>query len=214
MNLVIIIIAITCGVSLLAFSSPAIMSALLFRPYSVKKFREYYRFITSGFIHANFIHLFVNMFVLYNFGTYVLQYFHSITQVDGMPETYAKSIYYFISIYIGGMIVANLPSYVKEQKNTLYASLGASGAVSAVLFSFILMDPLVKIYIFFIPIGIPAIFWGIFYLLYEYYSGRRQRDNINHDAHVFGAIFGVALTIVLHPAIVPEFFQQITDAWS
>jgi membrane associated rhomboid family serine protease len=214
MNLVVIIVVITVGISLLAWSSSAIMSALLFRPYSIKNFREYYRFLTSGFIHANFIHLFVNMFVLYNFGTYVMQYFEGITQVDGMPVSYAKSIYYFISMYLGGMIVANLPSYVKQQKNTLYASLGASGAVSAVLFSFILMDPLEKIFIFFIPIGIPAIFWGVFYLIYEYYSGTRQRDNVNHDAHIFGAIFGIVFTIAIHPAIVPDFFQQITNAWS
>jgi membrane associated rhomboid family serine protease len=118
-----------------------------------------------------------------------------------------------VVLYLLGIVIADIPTYLKYQDMPNYNSLGASGGVAAVVFSSIMFDPLNPIYIMFIPIGIPGFVLGALYLIYSYYQGKRMSDNINHDAHLFGAIFGLLFTVVLRPGVVVSFVKQISD-WS
>jgi len=115
----------------------------------------------------------------------------------------------FIVFYILGIIISDVPSYIKYKDLPAYNSLGASGGGSAIVFSSIMFFPLDPIYIMFIPIGIPGFILGALYIIYSYYQGKRMGDNINHDAHLWGALFGVAFTIILVPGVVPSFFEQV-----
>ncbi len=187
-----LITGITVILSLLAFSNPEIMRKLIFNPYMVNKKQEWWRFFTSGFIHADFMHLAINMLVFYSFGKAVEYYF---------AEVYDdKSTYYFIILYLGGMLISSAPTYAKNKNNYLYNSLGASGAVSAILFAAILFNPWSKIYIWGL-IGIPGIVLGPLYLFFEYKASSRKGDNINHDAHFWGAVFGIIFPILLKPSL-------------
>ena len=118
-----------------------------------------------------------------------------------------------LSMYLLGIIVSDIPTFLKYQDVPNYNALGASGGVAAVVFSSILFDPLNPIYLMFIPIGIPGFVLGILYLVYSYYQGKRMADNINHDSHLFGAIFGLIFTVVLRPGVIVSFIEQIKD-WS
>lgn len=196
----IIITGITVIISLLALSNQDLMRKLIFNPYLVNKKQEWWRFFTSGFIHADFIHLAINMFVFYSFGNAVEYYF---------GEAYDnKASYYFIMLYLGGMLISNAPTYAKNKTNYLYNSLGASGAVSAVLFAAILFNPWSKIYIWGV-IGIPGIVLGPLYLFYEYRSSTRKGDNINHDAHFWGAVFGIIFPILIKPSLGLAFIEVL-----
>ncbi|MFI5218546.1 MAG: rhomboid family intramembrane serine protease [Bacteroidia bacterium] len=194
------IIIVTVLVSILAFRNHQLMGKLIFNPYMISHRKEWFRFISSGFIHADMIHLFVNMYVLYVFGGMVENFYS-----EAFDE---KSVLYFILLYIGSLIVSIMPSYNKHKENYLYNALGASGAVSAVLFAFILFQPLTPLY-FFGVIKLPGIVMGIAYLFFEYYMGKKGGDNINHDAHFWGAVFGVVFTIGLKPSIAMHFIEQL-----
>lgn len=198
LSVTIIIIIITCLISITAFSNHQEMDKMLFWPALVKEKKQYYRFITSGFIHANWLHLGFNMFTLYFFGRIVEQYFR---------ELFGPGI--FILFYLVSMILADLPDYFKYRNTYEYRSLGASGAISAVLFASILFDPWEKIYFFIIPVGIPAFIFGILWLIYSFYMSKRGGDNINHNAHIWGAVFGIVFTIILEPRVATFFFQQL-----
>ena len=171
----------------------------MMHPYQVYQSGEYYRFITSGFIHSNYGHLAFNMITFFFFGRYVEQSFtYFFGSIGG---------YYFIALYLLGIVVSDIPSYWKNKTNVNYSAIGASGGVSAVLFSSILIDPLNKIYVYFIPM--PGFLLGALYLAYSFYQGKKMSDNINHDAHMYGAIFGTIFTIILRPTFFSEFFQQL-----
>ncbi len=201
MTLTILLIAITVIVSIVAWNNTERMSRWMMNPYRVKHNREYYRFISSGLVHHDYIHLLFNMITLYYFGTVVEQIFRVF---------YGNSGYiYFLVLYFAGMVIADIPSYIKYRNFPAYNSLGASGAVSAVLFSSILFNPVNKISIIFIPIGIPGFIFGFLYLLYSYYEGKRMADNVNHDAHIYGALFGIFFTIVIYPSVLVSFIHQI-----
>ncbi|MCH8904354.1 MAG: rhomboid family intramembrane serine protease [Bacteroidetes bacterium] len=196
------IIILTAVISVLAFQSPALMQKLLLSPFLVKHSREYYRILSSGFVHANWMHLGINMFVLYMFGESV---------ENNFKESFGSfGPIHFLGMYIGALIVSDLPTYLKHRDNSYYASLGASGAVSGVVFTSILFDPLGKLYLFGL-IGIPGIIFGVLYLVYSIQMARRSQDNINHDAHFYGAIFGVIYTIAMKPSIALEFVEKLID---
>lgn len=196
-----VIIAITVIISMLAFNNEKLFNKLKFNAYEIKKYREGWRFFTYGFVHAGWVHLFINMFVLYSFGDIVVQLFQ--VHFGG------KGILFFILLYIGSIIFSVLFDYRKNLDNPYYSAVGASGAVSAVVFSSIILYPAGSIYLFLIPIPIPAPIFGILYLVYSAYMSKRAQDNIGHSAHFWGAVYGVAFTIILKPAFVVSFWEQL-----
>ena len=190
------LIIITVAISLLAFSNQAVMNRLIFWPPAMQR-GQYDRFITHGFIHADGTHLLFNMITLFFCGNII--------------ESVYRQFFYdmgFVLFYLGGRIVAILPSYLKHRHDARWASLGASGAVSAVLFAYILFQPWNLIFVFFIPV--PAIIFAILYVAYSIWSGKRGNSNINHSAHLWGAAYGVVVTIILEPRVVPHFLNQLT----
>ncbi len=195
-NHTITLIAITVIVSLLAFSNQALMNRLIFWPPAMQR-GQYDRFITHGFVHADGTHLLFNMITLFFFGrvieSFYRQYFFDLG---------------FVLFYLGGLIFAIFPSYLKHKNDTNWASLGASGAVSAVLFAYILFEPWKLILVFFIPV--PAIIFAILYVGYSIWSGKRGNSNINHSAHLWGAAYGVVMTIILEPRLIAHFINKLS----
>jgi membrane associated rhomboid family serine protease len=186
-----LIIGVTVLVSVLAFNNRNLFEKLLFSPFLVKKNNEYSRFITSGFIHANFMHLAFNMLTLYFMGKYVEVFFKVQFGV-------AVGSLLYVGMYLLALIAADLPDFSRHQNNPYYRSLGASGAVSGVLFASILLAPLSKLIIFPIPIPIPAVLFGVLYLVYSAWASRNANDNIGHSAHFFGALFGILFMLPRH----------------
>ena len=203
MTITYIIIFLTVAVSAYAMNSEEWFSRLRFNAYDVKHSNQWYRFFTYGFLHAGFVHLFINMLVLYSFGVIVESYFKIY-----FP---GKSGLYFIMLYVGGLILSIIPAFGKHKNDVFYNAVGASGAVSAVVFSSIILYPAGKIFLFFIPVPIPAPVFGVLYVAYEYYMAKRGGDNIGHDAHLWGALFGVIFTISLKPGLIGMFLQQISQ---
>jgi membrane associated rhomboid family serine protease len=193
------IIVITCLVSIAGFSSPRIIDDLIFWPPGISKNHQYYRFLTCGLIHADYMHLAFNMFTLYFFGKAMeVLYMGEL----GLPH------YTFLVLYLGALVASLLPTYFKHRNDPNYRSLGASGAVSAVIFAFILLQPWWTIYLFFIPI--PSIIYAALFLGYSIYMARRGGDYINHDAHFWGALFGIAYTIMVRPQVINQFFRELS----
>ncbi len=199
MNLVLLIVVVTGLVSYAAFQQPALMERLLMKPYAVRHGHQWYRLITSGFVHANWPHLIINMLVFYSFGTVVLKYYQLF---------FPSGTFYFLILYLAGIAVSDLPTLLRYQNNPYYGSLGASGAVSAVTFAFVLIDPRNTIYLMAI-IPMPAIVWGVAYLAYSHYMSYRGGDNINHSAHFYGAVFGLVFTLLLKPTLLHEFIRKL-----
>lgn len=197
----ILLIGITAIVSFLSFNRRDIFDKLKFNAYYIHHRKEWYRVLSYGLIHADWMHLLVNMFVLYSFGDIVEQFFKAYFGFNG-------SIY-FLLLYIGGIGFSTLFDFGKYKNDIYYNAVGASGAVSAMVFSSIILYPAGKIYLFFIPIGIPAPIFGILYLIYSAYMAKRGKDNIGHSAHFWGAIFGVIFTIALKPEFAKLFFEQL-----
>ncbi len=193
MTVTIIIILVTAVVSVVAFNKREVFRRLAFNAYDIKHFKNGYRFVSYALIHADWVHLFINMLVLYSFGR--------VVEAGYAYYFGAKGILYYILLYIGGIALSTLPSYGKYKDDYTYTAVGASGAVSAVVFASIIFDPLGKIYLFLIPIGIPAILFGFLYLAYSWYMGKKNIDNVGHDVHFWGAIFGFVFTIVLKPSL-------------
>jgi len=186
---------------LTAFYKPIVFDKLKFNPYRTAHNKEIWRLFTYGFVHADWIHLAVNMFVLLSFGSIVSSYYEIV-----FP---GKANFYYLLLYFGGLFISAAPAFGKHKENFYYNSVGASGAVSAIVFSSIVFDPMNKIYLMFIPIGIPAILFGILYLVYSAYMDKKGSDNIGHDAHFWGGIFGFAITIILKPDLFFHFLNQI-----
>ena len=195
-----IIIGITVITSLMAFNNQKLLSDLMFNAYVIDQRKQYFRFVSSGLIHADLGHLFFNMFTLYFFGTAVENSFRVM-----FPEM-ASTLY--ILLYISGLIMSSLFSFFKHKENPHYNALGASGAVSAILFCSIMIYPTMGISIYFLP-GTPAYIFGPLYLMYCVYMAKRGMDNIGHEAHFFGAVWGILYIVVLHHQVLPRFFEQI-----
>jgi membrane associated rhomboid family serine protease len=199
MSITISIIVITCLISIAGFSNPKIIDELIFWPPAITNHHQYYRFVTCGFVHANFMHLAFNMFTLYFFGRVMEVYYMGQLGLEH---------YYFFILYIGALIVSVLPTYLKQKNNYNYRSLGASGAVCAVLFAFVLLRPWTTITVLFVPV--PAIVYAVLFLGYSMYMSRKGGDHINHDAHFWGASFGVVFTIILRPQVIDIFLNQLS----
>lgn len=189
MSITLIIIIITCLVSVSAFSNDKIYNDLIFYPPAVTHQRQWYRFFSCGFIHADFMHLIFNMYAFYLFGQQLELFFVSTFEAKG------KLLY--LLLYISSLFFCLLPTYSKHKDDSSYRSLGASGAVSAVIFADIMVDPLMGIGILFVPgIYIPGFIFGLLYLGISSYLDKRGGGNINHSAHIWGAIYGIAFMIV------------------
>lgn len=199
MNHTTAIIIITVIISLIAWQNRTFMGRLVFDPISIKRFKQYDRFVTHGFIHADGMHLFFNMFTLYFFGRVIERFY--ITKFGSLG---------FVGFYVLSVAAAIIPTYLKNQHNPYYLSLGASGAVSAVLFSFVLFAPWETLYFFGI-LPIPAIVFAILYTAYSIYADRRGTGNTNHSAHLFGAAFGVVATIAIEPKLILHFISALLN---
>jgi membrane associated rhomboid family serine protease len=206
MSATLILVLITCLVSFLCLNKAVLFNSLAHYPYEEHRQNQKYRWLTSGFVHADIFHLFVNMFVLFNFGTIVEHFFKEIH-----GESTGRII--FTLFYLFMIIVANLPTFAKHKLDSTYRAVGASGAVAAVLFSFIVFRPvdMLELYLF---IPIPAVVFGVLYLWYESWAAKKQMDNIGHDAHFYGAIAGFIFTVLMKPSLIGDFIYRIQNAFN
>ena len=198
-SLTLIIIIFTCIISYQGFNNPQLRNNFLMRPASVKEFGQYYRFITSGFLHGSWLHLGINMFVLYQFGE----------QLEFTLQQHFGGLagrLFFLLIYHGSIIFGALPSFIKHGNNQYYTALGASGGVAGVLFACSFLYPWSILWLYFV-VPIPYIIGGILYLFYESYMDKKGGDNVAHDAHLSGAIFGYVSIVVIFLIMSPNLFQ-------
>jgi len=196
----IILIAITVAVSYAAFKSSKLMENLQFNASKIYHKKEYHRLITHAFVHANWEHLFVNMIVLFSFGQAIEMYFKYNFGNNHI-------LYYFL-LYFGGILTSNLYALVKHRNNYFYNAVGASGAVASILFAAIFFDPWNKIYFFGI-LPIPGIIFAALYLFYSYQMSVKQKDNVAHDAHFLGALFGFIFPILINPMLFQTFLDKL-----
>ena len=190
------LIAITCVVSWIAFNNRKLADRLILWPPAIDKHKQYDRLVTYGFIHADFMHLVFNMITLFFFGQ----------QIEVLM-TGLVGIWVYPVFYLSALVVSILPTYLKNQHNPNYLSLGASGAVSAVLFAFILIAPWQRILVLFIPL--PAIIFAVLYVGYSIWMDRRGGDRINHSAHLAGAAYGVMFLIIMRPQVLQHFLREL-----
>lgn len=190
------IIAATSVVSLFAFNDRKLIDALILWPPALSRRKQYYRLITYGLVHADFSHLLFNMFTLYFFGAAMERFYTHYLGPLG-----------FVLFYAGGLLVSIIPAWLAHRHDSNYASLGASGAVSAVLFAFILLQPWALILVFVIPV--PAIIFAIAYVAWSLYMDRRGTDRVNHSAHLWGAAYGVVFTLVMEPRVLAVFLERL-----
>jgi membrane associated rhomboid family serine protease len=195
-----LIIAANVIFSFIGFSNSELLHKTIGWPYYEKRNKEYYRFITSGFLHADWMHLIFNMFTLYFFGRNI----EFIFSFGGLGGNIA-----YLALYFLGLIAADIPSYLKNQDNEEYRSLGASGAVSAVVFASIIFTPWGQIGVYGIPLSM--LLYAVLYVVYCVYMGKKNTDNVNHDAHLWGSVFGLVFTIILVAVLRADFFPYILD---
>ena len=197
-----ILLLISIGiVSYFSFTNRELFGKLLFNPYVIAREKEFYRFISSAWLHADMMHLFINLYVLYSFGNYL----------GYITKIWFGNIgsFYYLFIFMGSVIIGHIPSYIKHKDYYGFSSVGASGGVSGVLFACILIDPLMELRLFF-AIPINSLIFGILYLAYTYYMSKKGQDNINHDAHLWGALGGIGLLIAIKPQVINSFIQQLS----
>ncbi len=197
-----VLIGITVLVSFSGYNNPTLIRQLIMNPYQISRQHQYYRFITSGFIHQDHMHLLFNMISLFFFGVAVEQVFASVFDSLGTM--------YFLILYLVGIVVSDIPTYFKHRNHPQYNALGASGGTSAVIFAFIIFLPLQDICLYYV-FCFPGFILGTAYLIFSWYQGRKANDNINHDAHLYGALFGLVFCAVLYPPCIPNFFVQISE---
>ncbi len=195
------LIAINVIISLIAMNNQDVMSKAIMWPYGVKRYNQFYRFITSGFIHADYMHLFFNMFTLLFFGQVVEIYF----SLYGLGGNIAYIVLYFLAL-----VASDLPTYLKQRDNYNYHCLGASGAVSAIVFAAVVFDPWGSIYLYG-ALKISALVYAVLYIVYCVTMSKRGGDNINHDAHLWGSLFGLGFTVALIAAMQPALFEFILE---
>ena len=196
------ILAVTVLVSWQGFGNRRLLERLLLWPPAVERQHQYDRLVTHGFVHADWQHLLFNMITLFFFGREIERVMAGVT---GTWLTYPL-------FYLAALAVSILPSYLKHRHDANYVSLGASGAVTAVLFAFILLSPWTLIFVFFIPV--PAIVYAVFYVGYSIWMDRRGGDNVNHSAHLSGAAFGVLFMVMMAPEVLGFFWQQLlSPSW-
>lgn len=199
-----IIVILTALVSILAFSRPELMYKLQFNPYQVYHRKQYYRLITHSLLHADWMHLLINMFVLFSFGTAVERYFAQLENLGIMRFP----VFTYMLLYAGGVVVSSLTTLKKHKDNHWYNSVGASGGVSAVIFTSIFFAPWQNLLLYAI-IPIPGIVFGALYLAYSHYMSKKSADNINHDAHFIGAIYGLLFPLLIDLSLLDTFINQL-----
>ena len=201
-NLIIILLIIPIiFTSLKALKDQSVFNKLLFNAYRIKHFKEWYRFFSHGLVHADYMHLGFNMYVLWIFGDIVMTFF---------------SIYFgalanlaFLGLFIPALIISSMGSYFKHKDNPHYNAVGASGAVSAIVFASIILYPEGRMGLLFIPIMIPSWLFGLLYLGFTAYMDKKQMDNIGHNAHFWGSIYGIVYILILKPETFIHFFRVI-----
>lgn len=193
MEVTILLISLNAAVSILGlYRFPQLIRTLMLMPQRVISRHTWYEVITSGFVHAGLVHLLFNMITLYFFGPV-------IEGVLGHSQ--------FLILYMSGLVVSSLPSLIMHRNGPKYATLGASGAVESVLFAFILIFPFDKIYLMFIPVGIPAVIFGVLFIAYSIYAGRKE-GRINHEAHIAGALWGILYMLLFVPRTLEHVLNQ------
>lgn len=200
-----IIIFLTLIVTIAALRNHSLFDRLALIPYRVIHNREWWRVITHGFIHADYIHMAVNMVVLLSFGQFIEQLFDSYAQIGLI----ANGDSWYLLLYFGGMVFASIYDLIRHRNNPSFASIGASGAVSAVVFTSIFFNPWGKIYLLGI-LPIPGIIFGLLYVGYSSYMGQRQGERINHFAHLFGALYGFLFPLLMNANFFSLFWQNLT----
>ena len=192
------LIAINCLLSFICFSNNTLMNKLIFHPPAISQNNQWYRFLTSGFIHKDGSHLLFNMITLFFFGQSLEPGFTLL----GLGPTL------YIVFYLSAIIVSEIPTYLKHKNDENYYSLGASGAVAAIVFAMVLFAPWEKIYLkLFIPI--PFILYAVGYLAYSAYMDRKGKDNIGHSAHLWGSLYGLVFMLIAYPDSLKIFMEQI-----
>ena len=189
-----VIFIATIVLSLWAFKSPAVLEACLFRAYWLTRKRRYATIITSGFVHADGMHLLFNMMTFYFFAFPLQRYIGGV---------------HFTLLYVLGLVISHAGTWYAHRNDANYASLGASGAISAVLFAAIVFFPNQSLFILPFPIPIPAPLFGVCYLAYTWYAARHPHGRINHDAHLGGALAGLAYVAVTEPRA----YARLVNAW-
>ncbi|UHQ19255.1 rhomboid family intramembrane serine protease [Lysobacter sp. KIS68-7] len=196
-----ILIGLTVIVSWIAFERPRLMDRLTLWPPAIARKHEYDRLVTYGFVHADWMHLLFNMFTLYFFGPLAERFYGATLGPLAFPL-----------FYLSAMVASILPTYLRHRNDARYRSLGASGAVSAVLFTFVLLNPWATIYVFVLPC--PAIIFGVLYLGYSAWADRQGHGNVNHAAHFWGALYGVAFAIFAEPRLPAAFVERLLSPGS
>lgn len=201
LTITLIIIIVTSIVSISAFSNNKVTEDLIFFPPAVNQ-GQWYRFFSCGLIHANYFHLIFNMYALYSFGVNVetgIQYANTAEYANGFLQIFGETqgkVFYLL-MYVMALGFCLIPTYVKHKNNYSYRSLGASGAVSAVIFAGMLLEPRSGVGLIFIPnVNIPGYIFAPLFLIISHYLSKRGKDNINHSAHIWGAVFGIIFVIV------------------
>jgi membrane associated rhomboid family serine protease len=201
MSITLFIIIFTVLVTITAWRNREVFDKLKLNPYMIIHRKEYFRIVGHAVLHIDWTHLIFNMVTLYFFGEFVEQAMQVIFD-------YGKLL--FILMYILAAIVSSLPSIAKHKNDHWYNSVGASGAVSAILFTSILLNPQNKLIVFPIPIPLPGYLLGLGYLVFSHYMSKKKSDNINHDAHITGAIFGFLFPLILKPQLFYLFINNLT----
>ena len=201
-----IISVIVFVVSVIGFDKYHIIEKYKHSPYRVFHYHEYYRLVTSGFLHGNWMHLLVNLFVFWQFG--------SIVENNIFYPLFGKLMggFLYLMLILLSIVAGNIPSLLKYKDNPAYGSIGLSGAVSAVLFSYLLINPWGVLYLYFV-IPVYTVVMAVLYLIYSQWASRHFRDNIDHMAHFYGALFGFFYTIAVYPGIFKFFLKQLTEGF-
>lgn len=201
MTLTLILVIFTCLISYQGIRNYAIVERFKHNPLRESRYKEYFRLLTSGFLHGDWAHLAINMFVLYSFGDYMERYF-----THQFGEGAGKII--FLAAYLVNIILANIPTLLKHRDEPGFSSIGASGAVSGIIFMFILLNPWQMIHLFFV-IPIPAVLAGVGYLAYSSFASKNERGRIDHSAHFAGAIAGMFILAILSPKVIADFGTKV-----
>ena len=197
------ILGLTVFVSLFAFGAPELLREFMLHPYSFVRRRRYHTLLTSGFVHADIPHLAFNMLTFYFFATTMRPDYPGLEPLIGHWK--------FLALYVVALCLSDVTTIIKHRNDPDYACLGASGAVTAVIFSFIIYRPTASIGLMFIPIPIPAPLFGVLYIAVSIYAMKRPGSRINHEAHLWGAVSGLLMTLILVPSAYGEFFRQLKD---
>ncbi len=196
-----IIIGVTLLFSIRAFSNPELFYKMKFYPSVMDRRDQAYRFLSYALVHADYLHLGINMYVLYTFGNFTEDMYGLAFDLKGKL--------YYVLLYWAAAFTSVIPSFEKHKTHTWYTAVGASGAVSAVVFASIMFNPTAGMGLLFIPFYIPSWLFGLLYLGYSYFMAQKGKDNIGHDAHFFGALFGIMFTVLLNYRIGVAFVNTI-----